>query len=693
LSQETKNSIFGILMFLIAVLSTLAFFDVAGTAGGFFNSFAHSLFGWGYFLIPLAFIILGVAFLKSVSHQIHRSAIWGTAFFVLGFLGIFYIIGEGDTAARIQQGGYLGFILGYPALVTMGFWASLVVLIFVDFVSLMAALNISVYHLLKKAVEEEKAQEEDVSPTKSELETKGAMENIVIKTGGDVVTEQKAVLAKTKPVLEGMVIKTLRSGKWKLPPVDMLMSDSERPQSGDINANAAIIKRTLSNFSINVEMGEVSVGPTVTQYTLRPAVGVKLSKIITLRSDLSLALAAHPIRIEAPIPGKSLVGIEVPNAKSALVGLGNLINSDDFNKSKGFMPLVLGRDVAGYGVYVSLDKLPHLLVAGATGTGKSVVINSIILSLLYKYSPDILKFILIDPKRVELSVYNGIPHLVAPVITDGKKVVGALRWAISEMERRYEILQKSGSRDIFSYNTKQTNGKANIMPFLVIIIDELADLMPVHGRDLEGAIVRLAQMARAVGIHLIVSTQRPSVEVITGLIKANITTRIALQVGSQVDSRTILDSGGAEQLLGNGDMLFQQGDASKPRRVQGAFVSEKEVRDVVKFIKKQAEETMIDEEGSNEENKMRIDLENAPTNVSSGNPADDELYEEAKSEVIRAGKASASLLQRRLRVGYARAARLVDILEDNGVVGPGDGAKPREVYIKPDDVPKETTEI
>jgi len=429
-------------------------------------------------------------------------------------------------------------------------------------------------------------------------------------------------------------------------------------------------------------MGEVSIGPTVTQYTLRPAVGVKLSRISALNPDLSLALASHPIRIEAPIPGKSLVGIEVPNRKVSTVGLRNMLEVDDFRKSKTFLPLAFGRDVSGEAVFAGLEKMPHLLIAGATGTGKSVAINAILLSLLYKHSPDVLKLILVDPKRVELTLYNDIPHLITPVIIDNKKVLGALKWALNEMDRRYDSLSRSGSKDIFSYNAKLSEKGEALMPFIVIVIDELADLMASFGRDVEAAIVRLAQMSRAVGIHLILSTQRPSVEVITGLIKANITSRVALQVASQIDSRTILDMAGAEKLLGKGDMLFVSGDSAKPRRVQGAMVTEKEVKEVTDFLREQSE--MVE---TKPESDLSADFNaSSSTGQGSGDDAsgEDDMYTEAKELVIQAGKASASLLQRRLRVGYARAARLLDILEDNGVIGPGDGAKPREVYLRPD---------
>jgi S-DNA-T family DNA segregation ATPase FtsK/SpoIIIE len=354
-----------------------------------------------------------------------------------------------------------------------------------------------------------------------------------------------------------------------------------------------------------------------------------------------------------------------------------------YRKSKSFLPLAIGRDVSGNAVFAGLDKMPHLLIAGATGTGKSVAINSILMSMLYKYSPDVLKLILVDPKRVELSLYNDIPHLITPVITDNKKVLGALKWTVGEMERRYESLSKAGARDVFSYNAKMTEKKEQIMPFIVVVIDELADLMASYGRDVEAAIVRLAQMSRAVGIHLIVSTQRPSVEVITGLIKANITSRVALQVASQVDSRTILDMAGAEKLLGNGDMLFLSGDVSKPRRLQGTLITEREVKDVVKFLKKQAEQLNVGED----EDKLEVDFSANTSTLGFGQTngdVGDEMYDEAKNVVINSGKASASLLQRRLRVGYARAARLLDILEEKGVIGPGEGAKPREVYIKLD---------
>jgi S-DNA-T family DNA segregation ATPase FtsK/SpoIIIE len=471
------------------------------------------------------------------------------------------------------------------------------------------------------------------------------------------------------------------------PPLSLLNSETSKPTTGDLLAHANIIKRTLDSFGIPVEMGEINVGPAVTRYTLKPAEGVKLSRITALSQDLALSLAAHPIRIEAPIPGKSLVGIEVPNKTAALVRLGSLMNYPEFQAS-GPLGFVLGRDVSGEPIFASIEKMPHLLVAGATGSGKSILVHSLITSLLYKNSPATLRLVLIDPKRVELSMYDGIPHLITPVITENKKALGVLKWAIQEMDRRYEILQHSGSRDIKSYNAKQTKPE-DILPFILIGIDEMADLMSSFGREVEGAIVRLAQMARATGIHLLLATQRPSVEVITGLIKANIPARVALQVASQIDSRTILDGAGAEKLLGHGDLLFLSAELSKPKRIQGSYITEEELKSVVSFIK---EHNKVEAPEPSDDGEENIDKAGAITPIgfdhfinASGESEDgdgDDMFDEAVAVVAEAKKASASLLQRRLKVGYARAARLLDLMEAADLIGPGDGAKPRDVNIE-----------
>ena len=699
LAQETKNGIWGIVCLALAIVAVLAFVGVAGGVGELFRGVSVKLFGWGIFLVPIALAMLGVAFLKSIHRKIYASVLLGSLLFLLSFLAIFYIIGNGEFDERLLQGGWLGVVLGYPLLSGLGFFASLIILIFLFIISVLVTLNIPAHRLIPWL--RDKDETEDA--------TQGLKGNVVIKGGEQIITSEAQQKEPQKPKQSArseeekeFVIKLSKSGKWTLPPLDLLHSDKDQPRSGDINANVSIIKRTLAHFGIEVEMGEVSIGPTVTQFTLRPAVGVKLSRITGLSNDLSLALAAHPIRIEAPIPGKALVGIEVPNKKTATVGLRDLLELDSYKKGKYYLPLALGRDVAGFPVMTGLERMPHMLIAGATGTGKSVTINTVLLSLLYRHSPDTLKRIMVDPKRVELSLYNGIPHLITPVIVDTRKVVNALRWAVREMEKRYEKLSEVGSRDIYSYNAKQQEKKADIMPFIVIVIDELADLMASHGRDVEAAVVRLAQMARAVGIHLIVSTQRPSVDVITGLIKANITTRIALQVASLIDSRTILDASGAERLLGNGDMLYQSGDTnSKLKRVQGALVTEQEVKDVVNWIKKQGDalgvaavptESVGTSAGTEKTLSMDED-EVISDGATDGDDSGDELFGEAKEVVVQAGKASASLLQRRLKVGYARAARLLDILEERGIIGPGDGAKPREVFIKSDGTPNALPEM
>ena len=478
--------------------------------------------------------------------------------------------------------------------------------------------------------------------------------------------------------------------------MSLLEEDKGKPNTGDIKANANVIKRTLLNFGIEVEMDEITIGPTVTRYALKPAEGVKLSRIVGLQNDLALALAAHPIRIEAPIPGKSLVGIEIPNKTKSLVGLATLLADDRFQHSDKYLTIALGRGISGKAIFGNLSKMPHLLVAGTTGSGKSVSIHSMIASLIYRNGPDDLKFIMIDPKRVELTLYKNIPHLLTPVITDAKKTILALKWAAKEMDRRYDILEAESVRDIESYHnnvfnkqSKKTNTDEDgvetetdveRMPFIVIIIDELADIMSSYPRELESAIVRLAQMSRAVGIHLILSTQRPEVNIITGLIKANIPARIALKVSSQIDSRTILDAGGAEKLLGAGDMLYSSGNA-QPVRLQSAFISENEVKKIVKYLSN-AYRDEIGDEISLTGGNIGADRSIFESTLDDTDEVDDELYEEARLCVIEAGKASTSYLQRKLKLGYARAARLMDTLEERGVIGPGDGAKPREVLEK-----------
>jgi len=469
------------------------------------------------------------------------------------------------------------------------------------------------------------------------------------------------------------------------PPLSLLEKDKGKPNVGDMKGNMNTIQRTLLTFGISVEMDEVTIGPTVTRYSLKPAQGVKLSRIVGLQNELALALSAKTIRIEAPIPGKSLVGIEVPNKVKSTVGLATLLTDERFQNSQKPLTVALGRGLSGRAVIGNLAKMPHLLVAGTTGSGKSVTIHSIINSLLFRNGPDDMKFIMVDPKRVELTLYNKIPHLLTPVITEAKKTILALKWAAREMDRRYDILQAESVQNIESYHqnvyekSKKKGEVAERLPYIVIVVDELADIMQAYPRELESAIVRLAQMSRAVGIHLILSTQRPSVNVITGLIKANIPTRIALQVSSQVDSRTILDQGGAEKLLGAGDMLYSCAETPHPERLQSAFISEDEVKKVVDYLRK----AYIDEIPSTIELTGNIEKGSSLFSDSmEEDGGDDDLYEDARMIVIEAGKASTSYLQRKLGIGYARAAKLIDMLEERHVIGAGNGAKPRDVLEK-----------
>jgi DNA translocase FtsK len=467
---------------------------------------------------------------------------------------------------------------------------------------------------------------------------------------------------------------------YQLPPLSLLKMPEQTDQSAEyelIHANAAKLERTFQSFGVKARVTQVHIGPAVTKYEVHPDVGVKVSRIVALTDDIALALAAKDIRMEAPIPGKSAIGIEVPNSEIAMVSLREVLEEGD--KHDSILSIALGRDISGEAIFAELDRMPHLLIAGATGSGKSVCINGIITSILMRAKPHEVKMMMIDPKKVELTVYNGVPHLLTPVVTDAKKASQALKKVVEEMERRYELFSHTGTRNIEGYNEQirmmnlESGNRHPLLPYIVVIIDELADLMMVASTDVEDSIMRLAQMARAAGIHLIIATQRPSVDVITGVIKANIPSRIAFAVSSQVDSRTILDMAGAEKLLGRGDMLFFPVGATKPMRIQGAFVSDEEVERVVQFVrsqqKAQYDENMIVEDYMEPEGE-----------------AEDELFDEAVRLVAQMQTASVSLLQRRFRIGYTRAARLIDEMEKRGIVGPYEGSKPRAVLVpKPDE--------
>jgi DNA segregation ATPase FtsK/SpoIIIE, S-DNA-T family len=705
LAGDTKRSIAAVFLIALAILAVFSLFGGAGTFGTYFNKILSLAFGIGRFLLPILMIVVGFMYFRRDTDSYYVFVAAGFFVFfaaILGLVHIFFPLSQMVAIAKNGEGGgFLGAAAAYPALKYFGFSAGMVVLSAIALASLLLALNVPLRALLKpvewmkeRKEEDEEGEDEEIIGSKSPAAAEALAGKSAAARISEILKRKKDQPAPERKMM--MPDKQRMIAGWKLPPLDLLERTTGKSKAGDIEANAKIIQETFKNFGIETEIGEISVGPSVTQYCFKPAAGIKLSKITGLNNNLSLALAQHPIRIEAPIPGKSLIGIEVPNKVSTMVRLRDFMESAQFSEKKTNLTLALGQDVGGNYIFGDLTEMPHLMIAGATGTGKSVGINTIITSLLYQNSPEDLKLILVDPKRVELTAFNGIPHLLTPTVVENGKVANALKWAIGEMERRYKMLQEASSRDIFSYNEKiKPDQKKNVineetgevigeeevkrLPYIVIIIDELADIMASHSKDVEAAIVRLAQMARAVGIHLIVSTQRPSVEVLTGLIKANITTRIAFQVATQIDSRTILDMGGAEKLLGNGDMLYLSARSPKPKRIQGVFVSESEVKRVVKSIKSQLD-------GDVEYNEevtatQRISFGGKMTGAVGGDEEGDELYEEAKDMVIKSGKASASLLQRRLRVGYARAARLLDILEANGVIGQADGSKPREILV------------
>lgn len=526
----------------------------------------------------------------------------------------------------------------------------------------------SLDEIVKDASEE---QNEPLQTKKEESDEKGK------KNAEDNSSEEFSV---PKENMESTV------NAYKMPPLNLLTltkQKSSKNMSNELKTNAQLLVETLASFGVTAEITNISVGPTVTRYELKPAAGVRISKITNLSDDIALNLAATNVRIEAPIPGKAAVGIEIPNGERNSVTMREIIGSNEFSSQKSLLSAGLGRDISGQTVFCDIAKMPHLLIAGTTGSGKSVCMNSIIVSVLYRAKPNEVKFLMIDPKKVEFSKYENIPHLLVPVVTDPRKASGALGWAVSEMLKRYQSFSDTGVRDIEGYNRfVAKHDDMEPMPKIVICIDELADLMMAAPKEVEDSICRLAQMARAAGMHLVIATQRPSVDVITGLIKANISSRIALTVSSAIDSRTILDTGGAEKLLGYGDMLYSPIGASKPMRVQGCYISDEEVEKLCDFIKNQGESQYSDEIQKEIESKAAQDKNASKfTDDSDGDESLDPLFEKAVEVVLENGRASTSFLQRKLSVGYSRGSKIMDQLEDKGIIGPQDGAKPREIRI------------
>lgn len=752
LGSDAKRGIIAVLLFAVAVLFLLSFIGQAGSFGRLVDEAVGLSVGWSKWLLLPLLPLIGYLIIRR--HETTLSDVIryiGLGFSFFSFLGLSHLF-LGDTAKALrlvadagEGGGMIGYFLASGLDGAMGKIAAFVVLFALFVTGIIAAFNVSLLHWLERLLARFKkpdvAGNADAAAAPGEdkaLSLEAALDPLPLvepasvtetpasgKEGADdgavplSANVQNIRFAEADPeddeetsgddgekvsddetVLVPAFIRPKKrrtAYRWDLPPLELLATSDGKGGGGDIELNKEIIIRTLRHFHIEVEPGEVFVGPTVTQYTFRPAVGVKVSRIMTLHNDLALALAAHHIRIEAPVPGKAFIGIEVPNKAKVNVRLRELLQSKEFRERGSNLTMVLGQDVSGKSMYADLGRMPHLLIAGTTRSGKSVCINTIILSLLYQNSPEDLKFIFVDPKRVELSLYKGIPHLKTDVIVDNHKVVNALKWAVSEMERRYKVLESVGSRDLASYREKVLRGEKKRtvdtetnevreevlppIPQIVIVIDEMADLMVAHGKEVEAAIIRLAQMARAVGIHLILATQRPEVNVITGLIKANMPARISFQLKSQIDSRTILDTGGAEKLLGNGDMLYSSAEASSLQRIQGVFVSEDEVKKVVHFLEQQKIEKGLDEIGEDfGGDDSPIDLD-ALGGSGDGEDEHDPIYEAAKKLVVDTQRASTTYLQTFLKIGYPKAARVMQTLEQRGVVGP-EVNKKREVILK-----------
>lgn len=707
LDSQTQKGIATVFCFALAVFSLLSLFDLAGSVGLSLDQALSHVFGWDKIVFPFFLLAVGIFLFSPERLPLKISNGIGFLLFFVGLNPLVHLLTFGDIQLppeainQLMQGsavdaaaGKLGFMLANPFIPIFGVAGSIILFAAVFAVSLVLIFNtslstmsqwvvtvlrglkqfalmvISPFVWLFRKMSEAKARKAEarsmVPPIETETEEDDEEEGEVQEA---VEEEQESLNRKPKTITVPAAKPKRHRSKVEIP-LELLNKHDQKPTSGDIVSRQMVIQRTLETFGIPIEMGEVSVGPTVTQFTFKPADGIKLNKITALHNDLALSLAAHPIRIEAPIPGKSLVGIEVPNQSVAIVGLRELFETREWRDRRSQITFALGRDVTGKPWTGDVSKMPHLLVAGATGSGKSVCLNTIIMSLLYANGPDDLKLILVDPKRVEFPVYNGIPHLITPVITDIEKTINAMKWTVREMNKRFDLLSKVQARDIATYNQKVQDK----LPYLVMIVDELADLMVTNKQEVESQIVRLAQMSRAVGIHLVLATQRPSVDVITGLIKANIPARIAFSVASQMDSRTILDQSGAEKLIGRGDMLYSTAELTSPRRIQGVFIADDEINRVVEYLKSKYDPADYDD--------TVVEKSGTPTAFTENGIADadsDSLLPQAKEEIIRAGKASASLLQRRLKVGYARAARLLDLLEMEGFIGPADGAKPREI--------------
>ncbi len=710
-----------IALIAISLLLVVTWFGAGGPVLEWINSASQSTVGYAVYIVPFIFAYVAVEVFRAENNKLPFVMKFATALLIVWFAGLFGLIQSDESAATTTTtGGFVGDIANSAMLALVSSGVAVFVYTLLIVITMLFVFRISPMTIIRKIGELLRTdRSEEESNVKVMREAQGVSGPKSTKLGdfklnaGVPTLDTKAVekedkknarlssfrgsIAQDKQAEEKTALVAVSDPNWKSPALALLEKKQSPADAGDVQHNAQIIKDTLAEFSIDVEMEGANIGPKVTQYTLSPPSGVKLTRITALETNIALNLAAQSLRIEAPIPGQRAVGIEVPNRKAADVRLHGILTSKQWQGTHEPLGFAIGKDISGDAVVGELNKMPHLLIAGQTGSGKSVMINTLLTSLLYRNSPSDMKLILVDPKQVEMAPYADIPHLLTPVITEPEKTISALKWAVNEMERRYKLLAEEKLRDIRSYNQKirakgtkiaVEDADGNVqeheegaMPYIVIVIDELADLMMVAGRDVEALIVRLAQKARAVGIHLVLATQRPSVNVITGLIKANVPARIAFTVASQVDSRTILDQIGAEKLLGQGDMLMLTPSMAKPKRIQGAWVTDDEVIKITDHLRMQSAPQYNDEIVSqpvqlNGKGGVVMDFDGG---------SDDSMYNDAVRAVIEGRKASTSYLQRRLRIGYSRAARLMEEMEENGVIGAADGSRPREVLISSSD--------
>ncbi|GIW66279.1 MAG: hypothetical protein KatS3mg095_0177 [Candidatus Parcubacteria bacterium] len=655
----------------LSIFTVLADFNKGGLLGEKYKLVMLNIFGYAHFGLVFLFLILGISWLLRIN------LIWKISG-SLSLILLFFIFAAFSEIIFYEGGSVGKFIVSFEKYFgRIGLVSGLII---ISILCLSIILEKPFNELMMWLINKLKKRKDNnivIYPEKEKIKkSEGEVKFIGKNKLPEIIRPNKhKIEVKEEIRLKKLPIKTT----WELPPISLLDKTENQPESGDIKENMQIIKTTLLNFGIDTEIVEVTIGPTVTRYAIKPPEGVKLSKILALQNDLALALAVNNIRIEAPIAGRALIGIEVPNVKKAIVRLRSLIENPEFLENESLLVFPIGRLITGEPMYTDLATMPHILIAGTTGSGKSVFIHSLLISLLLKNTPETLNLILVDPKRVELVRYEELPHLLMDPVLDTKKVVPVMNWLIKEMEERYHKFQQSRVRDINTYNKAQINKKQKIMPRIVFIIDEMADLMIKQGNIIESAIVRLTQMARATGIHLVLATQRPSVDVVTGLIKANIPNRICFKVASQVDSRTVLDYAGAEKLIGSGDLLFISSNFGGIKRLQAPLIGEKELERIIDFWTKQATEKEDFE-------RFEIPLEEYEKSTSLISLDDDteneeELVKLAYQIIIETGKASTSLLQRKLKIGYGRAARILDILEERGIVGPQEGTKPRKILI------------